>query len=239
MHYGEISPRQILQIIAEATQGMQIEANVAHFQRELAWREFSYSLLYYFPFITHRNLNQKFDQFPWVENEALLRLWQEGKTGFPIIDAGMRELWHTGYMHNRVRMIVASFLVKNLCIPWQLGAKWFWECLLDADLANNSASWQWVAGSGADASPYFRIFNPVIQSHKFDPEGDYIRSYVPELCSCPSKLIHDPGSASPAEIEKHGITIGKDYPLPIVDLKESREAARTAYKNMKETILAA
>lgn len=239
LHYGEISPRQILHCIAKATQGMQVEANVAHFQRELAWREFSYSLLYYFPFITHRNLNQKFDQFPWVENEALLRLWQEGKTGFPIIDAGMRELWHTGYMHNRARMIVASFLVKNLCIPWQLGAKWFWDCLLDADLANNSASWQWVAGSGADAAPYFRIFNPVIQSQKFDPDGNYIRSYVPELSSCPSKLIHDPGSASPTEIRKHGIILGKDYPLPIVDLKETRAAALTAYKNMEETILAA
>ncbi|MDD9889518.1 MAG: deoxyribodipyrimidine photo-lyase [Gammaproteobacteria bacterium] len=234
LHFGEISPRQILANVAQATHGHQIEGQVEHYHRELAWREFSYSLLYHYPEITTQNMNRNFDRFPWMNNAKLLSIWQQGKTGYPIIDAGMRELWNTGYMHNRVRMIVASFLVKNLGIPWQRGAEWFWDCLLDADLANNSCSWQWVAGCGTDAAPYFRIFNPVTQSQKFDAKGEYIRAYVPELRNCPDKLIHDPGSADETELAKHGIRLGRDYPRPVVDLKESREAALNAYKSLKE-----
>jgi len=233
LHFGEISPRQILYTIKIATQGLGLENEVEHYQRELAWRDFSYSLLFHFPFISEKNLNQSFDNFPWQNDAEKLRLWQKGLTGYPLIDAGMRELWNTGYMHNRVRMIVGSFLVKNLLIPWQFGSKWFWDCLLDADLANNSCSWQWVAGSGADAAPYFRIFNPVTQSRRFDPEGKYIRRHIPELQSCPNELIHDPGSASEEKLRKAGIVLGENYPFPIVELKASREAALSAYKKMK------
>ena len=234
IHFGEISPRQILREIAGSTQGLKLEEQLEHFRRELAWRDFSYSLLYHFPNITDQNMNKKFDQYPWRDNRRLLEKWQKGETGFPLIDAGMRQLRRTGFMHNRVRMITGSFLVKNLNIRWQYGAKWFWDYLVDADLANNSCSWQWVAGCGADAAPYFRIFNPVSQSEKFDPTGSYIRTYVTELRKCPDKLIHDPGSASRAELKTHGIEIGLHYPAPIVDLRNSRNAALTAYKALKE-----
>lgn len=239
LHFGEISPRQILANIVQATQGLHIDDQIEHFQKELAWRDFSYSLLYHYPDIARQNMNRSFDQFPWMNNADLLGKWQKGLTGYPIIDAGMRELWNTGYMHNRVRMVVGSFLVKNLGIPWQRGAEWFWDCLLDADLANNSCSWQWVAGCGTDAAPYFRIFNPVTQSQKFDAKGEYIRTHLPELRSCPDKFIHDPGSASESELVQHGIRLGIDYPYPVVDLKDSREAALNAYKSLRELALSA
>ena len=235
LHFGELSPKRVWSEVLEASQNRKIESQVEHFQRELAWREFSYSLLYHFPSLTTRNLNQRFDIFPWKKNPDSLEKWQRGQTGFPLIDAGMRELWQTGYMHNRVRMIVASFLVKNLLIHWETGAHWFWDCLVDADLAANSCSWQWVAGCGADAAPYFRIFNPVIQSQKFDADADYIKTYVPELKNCPAKYIHDPSSAPKDKLKNIGIKLGIDYPKAIVDLKLTRKESLDAYKKMRSS----
>ena len=177
LHFGEISPNTIWWETKKLTTGI----NEKCFLSELGWREFSYNQMYYNPNIKTHNINKKFDDFPWRNSKKLLTAWQKGKTGIPIVDAGMRELWQTGYMHNRVRMITGSFLVKNLLIHWHYGEKWFWDCLVDADHASNSASWQWVAGCGADASPYFRIFNPILQGQKFDPNGEYTLKYVPEL----------------------------------------------------------
>ncbi|MDG1436169.1 MAG: deoxyribodipyrimidine photo-lyase [Rickettsiaceae bacterium] len=232
LHFGEISPNYIWNKVSSQKNNYYIQ-DTEHFCSEIAWREFSYYLLYHFPGLPKHNLNQKFNVFPWQEDEHLLKLWQRGKTGIPIIDAGMRQLWETGYMHNRVRMIVASFLVKNLLINWRCGAKWFWDCLVDADLANNSASWQWVAGCGTDASPYFRIFNPVTQAQKFDPEGEYIRKYVPELKNLSNKYLFSPWEAPKPFLQEAGVFLGKDYPHPIVDLKESRTRALEAFSTLK------
>ena len=204
-----------------------------HFLSELCWREFSYHLLYHFPDLPVKNFQAKFDHFPWRKNKKWLRCWQRGQTGYPIVDAGMRELWQTGYMHNRVRMIVGSFLVKNLRLHWRDGERWFWDCLVDADLANNSASWQWVAGGGVDAAPYFRIFNPITQAEKFDPHGEYIRQFVPELVKLPNKRLFSPWLASDAELQTADIILGQDYPKPIVDLKISREEALEAFSVLK------
>jgi deoxyribodipyrimidine photo-lyase len=172
--------------------------------------------------------------FPWEENETNLQAWQEGRTGYPMVDAGMRQLWHTGWMHNRVRMVVASFLVKHLLIPWQAGAAWFWDTLVDADLANNSASWQWVAGCGADAAPFFRIFNPTIQGQKFDPDGAYVRQWVPELTAVPNKFIHRPWTAPPHVLSDTGVVLGRDYPGPIVDHTMARRRALDAFQQLKK-----
>tara|TARA_Y100000389_G_scaffold38523_2_gene32903 strand:- start:2803 stop:4173 length:1371 start_codon:yes stop_codon:yes gene_type:complete len=213
LHYGLISPKHLYYKIIPYFN----DDNVKCFLSEIGWREFSYHLLYHFPDLPKKNFKAKFDNFAWKNNENDLKKWQKGQTGFPIIDAGMRELLQTGRMHNRVRMIVASFLTKNLLIDWRIGQKWFWDCLIDADLAANSASWQWVAGSGADASPYFRIFNPITQSQKFDNEGIYIRKYLPELKDLPIKEIHQPKYRS-------------NYFPEMVDLKKSRERALNIYK---------
>lgn len=229
LHFGEISPQQIYHATKELTQTKHTD----HFLSELGWREFSYYLLYHFPELPQKNWQTKFDNFPWENNKKLLQRWQKGQTGFPIVDAGMRELWQTGYMHNRVRMIVGSFLVKNLLINWQSGEAWFWDCLVDADLASNSASWQWVAGSGADAAPYFRIFNPILQGEKFDPDGDYTRQFVPELAKLPNKYLFKPWEAPVDILTKAGIQLGREYPHPIVDLKASRDAALAAYQKTK------
>ena len=226
LHFGEISPHQAWHPIEQQERG----ESPAHFLRELAWREFSYHLLYHFPDLPRDNFNSRFDDFEWQDDDTALRRWQRGQTGYPIVDAGMRELWQTGYMHNRVRMVVASFLVKNLLQHWHRGAEWFWDCLFDADLANNSASWQWCAGSGADAAPYFRIFNPVLQSKKFDADGDYLLRYCPELGGLPPALRHCPWEASSGQLEKAGIRLGVDYPEPMVDLKATRERALARYK---------
>ena len=199
----------------------------------MGWREFSYYLLYHFPSLPKQNFQAKFNKFPWIKNELFLESWQKGETGYPIVDAGMRELWQTGYMHNRLRMVVGSFLVKNLLIDWREGEDWFWDCLVDADLASNSAGWQWVAGSGADAAPYFRIFNPVTQGLKFYPEGEYTKKYVPELKLLPNKFLFSPWEAPKEILEKAGIELGKDYPEPIVDLKYSRELALEAFGKTK------
>ncbi|GHB24955.1 deoxyribodipyrimidine photo-lyase [Pseudovibrio japonicus] len=229
LHFGEISPNQIWWALAmrEAT------GDIDHFCSELGWREFSYSLLFHNPTLPKVNLNSKFDSFPWAEEEQRLEAWQKGKTGIPIVDAGMRELWQTGYMHNRLRMIVGSFLVKNLLLDWRLGEAWFWDCLVDADLANNAASWQWIAGCGADAAPYFRIFNPVLQGEKFDAHGDYTRDYLPELKGLPDKFLFKPWEAPKHILQDVGITLGQTYPLPLVDLKESREQALRAFEQTK------
>lgn len=229
LHFGEISPNQIFHKAKE----YELNDNIEHFIRELIWREFSYNLLYHFPKLPSENLQTKFNQFPWKNNQHFLKKWQQGKTGYPLVDAGMRELWQTGYMHNRIRMVCASFLVKNLLIDWRLGEAWFWECLFDADLANNSASWQWVAGCGADAAPYFRIFNPITQGHKFDPDGEYTKKYCPELKDLPTKYLFSPWEAPEDILKQSKITLGKNYPLPIIDLKESREKALSAYHEIK------
>ena len=226
LRFGEISPHQVWHPVSQQESG----ENAAHFLRELGWREFSYHLLYHFPDLPGANFNGRFDAFDWLDDPASLRRWQRGQTGFPIVDAGMRELWQTGYMHNRVRMVVASFLVKNLLIHWRRGAEWFWDCLFDADLANNSASWQWCAGSGADAAPYFRIFNPVLQSRKFDADGDYLLRYCPELAGLPAPLRHCPWEASAGQLDDAGLRLGVDYPEPMVDLKVTRERALARYK---------
>ena len=182
-------------------------------------------LLFHFPKITTSNFQEKFNNFPWIHNKELFNHWKKGKTGYPIVDAGMRELWQTGYMHNRVRMIVSSFLVKNLLIDWRMGERWFWDCLVDADLANNKSSWQWVAGSGADAAPYFRIFNPVTQGEKFDKDGLYTKRFVPELKELDNEYLFNPWNAPTKILSEAGVKLGKNYPNPIIDLKESREKA--------------
>ena len=235
LHFGEVSPRTVWQKAKQAAVSSRRETEVEHFLRELGWREFSYYLLFHFPQITRENLQAKFDEFPWRRDTEALKAWQKGQTGYPIVDAGMRELWQTGYMHNRVRMIVGSFLVKNLLIHWHEGADWFFDCLVDADVANNSASWQWVAGSGADASPFFRIFNPVTQSEKFDPDGEYLRRFVPELKALPDKYLHDPGNAPTDVLRKAGVTLGDTYPKPLVELKGSRQRALNAYDKIKKS----
>jgi len=232
LHFGEISPRQVW----HAAQGFQaregFETDVDHFLSELGWREFSHHLLYHWPALPRENLQGKFNRFPWRDDPAALSSWQRGQTGYPIVDAGMRELWRTGYMHNRVRMIVGSFLVKNLMLHWHHGEDWFWDTLVDADLANNSASWQWIAGCGADAAPYFRIFNPVTQGQKFDPNGDYVRMYVPEIAGLPTKYLHNPWEAPSAVLDSAGIELGVDYPQPIVDLKATRARALDAFSSL-------
>lgn len=228
LHFGEISPNQLWYRL----RAMADTPNIDHFCSELGWREFSYSQLFYHPTLPTQNLHDKFDRFAWRDDAAQLKAWQSGQTGIPLVDAGMRELWQTGQMHNRVRMVVASFLVKNLRLHWRLGARWFWDTLLDADLANNSASWQWVAGSGADAAPYFRIFNPVTQGQKFDPQGEYIRQYVPELAALPDRYLFSPWLAPQAVLEQAGVVLGESYPQPLVDLKLSREAALAAFKSL-------
>lgn len=225
--FGEISPRQIWHESLTKDGGQA-------FRRQLAWRDFSYHLLYHNPNLNHVNFNSKFDQFNWSENTKGLEQWKKGLTGYPIVDAGMRELWQTGYMHNRVRMVVASFLTKHLLIDWRIGEQWFWDTLLDADPANNAASWQWVAGSGADASPYYRIFNPIIQGKNFDADGTYVRKYVPELENLDNKFIHTPWEAPESALEAASITLGEDYPYPIVEHSLARNKALDAYKRMKE-----
>lgn len=237
LHFGEISVHQIWHAIWQSVADSQTNPldneDLDCYLSELGWREFSYYLLYHFPSIPESNFNPKFNHFPWGSSAANLKKWQRGQTGYPIVDAGMRELWQTGYMHNRVRMIVGSFLVKNLLIDWREGERWFWDCLVDADLAANTASWQWVAGSGADAAPYFRIFNPVTQGKKFDANGDYVRKFCPELRKLPEKYIHTPWEAPQNILDYAGIELGKTYPKPIVELSESRQKALDAFQQLK------
>jgi len=232
LHFGEISPNQLW----HHARNLEDSKHVDHFCSELGWREFSYSQLYFNPELPVKNLQSKFDTFPWLDDLTLLKSWQKGETGIPMVDAGMRELWQTGYMHNRVRMIVGSFLVKNLRLHWHHGERWFWNTLVDADLANNSSGWQWVAGCGADAAPYFRIFNPVIQGQKFDPNGVYVRHFVPEIASLPDKYLFNPWEAPEDILKGIGIQLGSTYPKPIIDLKISRDAALESFNLLKQEL---
>jgi deoxyribodipyrimidine photo-lyase len=228
LHFGEIGPRQLW--ARAAARG----AASGPYLRQLVWREFAHHLLYHFPDTPTAPLRPEFDHFPWEDDPAGLRAWQRGLTGYPIVDAGMRQLWHTGWMHNRVRMIAGSFLVKDLLISWRRGAEWFWDTLVDADLANNTLGWQWIGGCGADAAPYFRIFNPVMQGEKFDPDGAYVRRWVPELARLPNSLIHQPWTASPSELRAAQVRLGETYPEPIVDHKQARDRALAALATMNE-----
>lgn len=234
LHFGEISPHQAWHRVQSRVAGeAAVAAGGQAWLRQLAWREFAHHVLFEFPHSADRPLYERWQAFPWRESHgAMLRAWQRGETGYPLVDAGMRELWETGYMHNRVRMVAASLLVKNIRAPWQLGARWFWDTLVDADLANNSMGWQWSAGSGADAAPYFRIFNPFTQSRRFDPAGRYIRRWVPELAGLPDRDIHAPHEAKPMVLEAAGVRPGRDYPLPVVDYRRSREEALAAAREV-------
>jgi deoxyribodipyrimidine photo-lyase len=232
LHFGEISPNQIWGSASNIGRFNASEDDVSHFLSEMIWREFSCYLMTHFKELPSENFQAKFNAFPWGRNDTLLHAWKTGNTGYPIVDAGMRELWQTGYMHNRVRMIVASFLVKNLMIHWHYGRDWFWDCLVDADLGNNSASWQWVAGCGVDAAPYFRIFNPIIQGEKFDSDGQYTRKFIPELEKLPSNYLFKPWEAPEKILKEAGVILGVNYPKPIVDLAASRNKALEAYKKL-------
>lgn len=228
LHFGEISPRQIHSELDRLVRRIDARRrpDIEPYLRELGWREFAHHLLFHFPHTPEKNFNPRFERFKWARaNQAQLQRWQQGRTGMPLVDAGMRELWCTGWMHNRVRMIVASFLTKNLRQHWLHGARWFWDTLVDADLANNSLGWQWVAGSGADAAPYFRVFNPVTQSKKFDPDGVYLRRWLPELADAPVEHLHEPWK-DPALLRRSG------YPAPMVDLATSRQHALDTYKQL-------
>lgn len=230
LHFGEISPRQVWHMAQQhpSSEGRRV------FLSEIGWREFAYHIMYHFPHTVKQSMDARFDRFPWKPDNGELALWQKGQTGYPIVDAGMRQLWETGWMHNRVRMIVASFLTKDLLLPWQSGTQWFWETLVDADLASNSLGWQWAAGSGADAAPFFRIFNPISQGEKFDKEGRYVRRWVPEIAQLPNKYLHKPWEAPPLILREAGIVLGRDYPEPVVNHKMAREDALAAFGSIKK-----
>jgi deoxyribodipyrimidine photo-lyase len=246
LHFGEIGPRQIWRAVVQraveraqsrpgaGAAGAATPTGFDTYLSEIAWREFSYHLLFHFPNLPVQPLRGEFAAFPWEENPTALRAWQKGATGYPIVDAGMRELWHTGWMHNRVRMIVASFLVKDLLVDWRAGAAWFWDTLVDADLASNSASWQWVAGCGADAAPYFRVFNPALQGARFDPAGQYVRRWVPEIARLPDAALHAPWEARPVDLAAAGVALGRDYPEPLVDHATARQRALWAFEQIRK-----
>ncbi|MEM7711975.1 MAG: deoxyribodipyrimidine photo-lyase [Cyanobacteria bacterium P01_A01_bin.68] len=231
LHFGQIGPRQIWASIAKQMSQRGLKNDT--YLKEIAWREFAHHVMYHFPHTPQNPLREKFAMFPWSDDAHHLRAWQQGKTGYPIVDAGMRELWHTGWMHNRVRMIVASFLVKHLLISWYEGARWFWDTLVDADLASNTLGWQWAGGCGADAAPYFRIFNPMTQGKKFDATGEYVRKWCPELNRVPNLFIHEPWMAPANVLEYAGVDLGVNYPMPIVDHQEARAAALNALETTK------
>lgn len=236
LHFGELSPRQIWQAASSWGQasGAAAEGAANAYLREIGWREFNRHLLFHYPGLPDRNVNSAFDAFAWRRDETRLRAWQRGRTGYPLVDAGMRELWETGWMHNRVRMVVASFLVKHLLIDWREGERWFWDTLVDADPANNAGNWQWVAGCGFDAAPYFRIFNPTLQAEKFDPDGAYVRRWAPEIANLPDKYLHKPWEAPADVLEASGVRLGDTYPAPIVDHKAARQRALDAFADVKK-----
>ena len=229
LRFGELSPSQIWHAVNTAKS----HSGADKFLSELAWRDFAYHQLTEFPEMATRNLRESFDAFPWRDDAGALRAWQRGRTGYPIVDAAMRELWITGWMPNRLRMVTASFLVKHLLIDWRRGEEWFWDTLVDADPANNAINWQWVAGSGIDSTPYFRIFNPILQGRRVDPEGDYVRRWLPELAGVPTKHIHAPWELSAIELAGFGVTLGKTYPEPTVDHAHARQRALAALRNIR------
>lgn len=229
LHFGQVSPNEIIHFLKNRESKEHVDA----FIRQLIWREFGMYFLYHFPEVSDKNWREKFDEFPWKGSKKFLEAWQKGETGYPIVDAGMRELWETGWMHNRVRMIVGSFLIKDLMIHWKEGALWFWDTLVDADLANNTLGWQWVAGSGPDASPFFRIFNPVLQGEKFDPDGVYVKTYLPHLQNVPAEWIHKIWEAPKEVLRASGVELGDNYPKPIVSHEEKRNEALKAYQSLK------
>ena len=233
LHWGEISPRQVWHRAQNWVRNGAMREAADSFLSEIVWREFSYHILYHYPTLPSEPLKDKFADFPWKSDAEALHRWQRGQTGFPIVDAGMRQLWALGWMHNRVRMIVGSFLTKDLLIPWQDGEAWFWDTLVDGDLANNAMNWQWIGGSGPDAQPFFRIFNPVSQGEKHDPEGTYVRRWVPELSDLPDKYIHRPWDAPADVLDEAGVTLGETYPEPIVDHAAARDRALAAYNEIK------
>jgi deoxyribodipyrimidine photo-lyase len=240
LHFGEVGPRQCLAAIRNAVaERPAAQASADGFVRQLGWREFAHHLLHHYPHTATAPLDVRFEAFPWEPSGAWLEAWQRGRTGFPIVDAGMRELWATGWMHNRVRMIAASLLTKNLRQPWLAGARWFWDTLVDADLPNNTLGWQWTAGCGADAAPFFRIFNPVLQNERFDPERAYLRRWLPELRGLPDAWIHRPWEAPASVLAAAGVQLGRDYPQPVIDFRASREAALAAYGAIKGPTLTA
>lgn len=236
LHFGEISIRRVwnaARTAMRANPALQADGQV--FLSELGWREFSTQLIYHYEDFPQESWKEAFRSFPWKNDSSALRAWQRGQTGYPIVDAGMRQLWKTGWMHNRVRMIVASFLVKHLLQDWRAGEAWFWDTLVDADVANNAAGWQWVAGCGADAAPYFRIFNPMSQGEKFDPDGHYVRTWVPELAKLPNKYLHRPFEAPTEILRLSGVHLGRTYPLPIVNHEKGRKQALDALASLKQT----
>jgi deoxyribodipyrimidine photo-lyase len=234
LRFGELSPRQVWHAArAAGARGEDV------FLKEILWREFAHHLLWHRPDMPEQPLQEGFARFPWQPDPALLRAWRRGRTGYPIVDAGMRQLWRTGWMHNRVRMIAGSLLVKHLLQPWQEGEAWFWDTLLDGDLASNSASWQWVAGCGADAAPYFRVFNPVLQGEKFDAAGDYVRRWAPELARLPDRFLHKPWEAPEAVLRGAGVVLGRDYPRPVVEHGAGRARALAAYAALRGAARAA
>jgi deoxyribodipyrimidine photo-lyase len=236
LHFGEISPRQVWNSVMQSMRerlGPAGEEAAEPYLRQLIWREFAHHLLFHFPQTPSEPLRSAFAAFPWENDSPSIRAWQRGQTGFPYIDAGMRQLWATGWMHNRVRMAVASFLVKDLLVSWEAGARWFWDTLVDADLANNTLGWQWTAGCGADAAPYFRVFNPVVQGTRFDPQGEYVRRWVPELARLPTEAIHEPWRAGRDRLRAAGVELGVNYPHPIVDHAEARLRALDVLARMK------
>ena len=231
LHMGEISPRQVLQRIAAATSAA--EADRAKFLAEIGWREYAWHIQHFFPAFHERHWRDAFEAFPYRRDDTRLCAWQRGRTGYPLVDAGMRQLWRMGWMHNRVRMVAASFLTKHLCIDWREGERWFWDTLVDADLANNAMGWQWVAGSGVDAAPFFRIFNPAAQGQRFDPDGDYVRRWCPELAGLPAAHIHTPSKAPPLVLAAAGVILGETYPEPIVAHETARAEALAGFERTK------
>ena len=234
LHWGEISPRQVWRLAHEyGGRDPRLAGDLDKFLSELGWREFNHQLLFNLPDLSRVNVRAEFDRFPWRSDRAGLRAWRRGVTGYPLVDAGMRELWATGFMHNRVRMVAASFLIKHLLVDWRDGEAWLWDTLVDADLANNAANWQWTAGSGADAAPFFRIFNPVAQGERFDPDGAYVRRWIPELAQLPKAHVHAPWTAPPEILARAGVALGRDYPHPIVDHAAARERALAAFRSLR------
>ena len=233
LHHGELSPRQVWTSVQGWVRNGPMRETADAYLQEVIWREFAYHLLYHYPRLPTEPLKEKFAAFPWAPDGGALARWQRGQTGYPVVDAGMRQLWEIGWMHNRARLLTGSFLTKDLLVPWQEGAGWFWDCLVGGDLGNNSLNWQWVAGCGADAQPFFRIFNPVSQGERYDPEGAYVRRYVPELKGLPNKYIHQPWNAPADVLEKADVRLGETYPEPIVDHGKARDRAMAAYEEVR------